>query len=233
MSEIPDGQGQGTGRLDEARKVATPMDESTFEGRHSEPRDPTNGPVSEGPVAEKLSDPVGGMTEGSEASTAHEPLKQTPEERARSTDPDHISFMRYASPSREAGGQSHSRILSFAGVGAHPLSTSFKFPPSQGLTNRAPKKFGSGDHEDEEKLPHWQYPNYLTRHTTGRNAQFYGLTKAEREHLGGVEYRAITLLAWVVPVYFVLWQLLGCVGLGAYMAANKASTSRENGFNPW
>ena len=78
-----------------------------------------------------------------------------------------------------------------------------------------------------------RYPNYLTRHTTGRNAQFFGLTKPEREHLGGVEYRAITLLAYVVPIYFVLWQLLGCIGLGAYMAHNKADVSRANGINPW
>jgi hypothetical protein len=79
----------------------------------------------------------------------------------------------------------------------------------------------------------FQYPHYLTRHTTGRNAQFYGLSKAEREHLGGVEYRAITLLAYVVPIYFILWQLLGCVGLAAYFAHNKPSVARENGINPW
>jgi hypothetical protein len=78
-----------------------------------------------------------------------------------------------------------------------------------------------------------RYPNYLTRHTTGRNAQFFGLSKAEREHLGGVEYRAITLLAYIVPAYFLLWQVLGCMGLAAYMAHNKASVTRANGINPW
>jgi len=77
------------------------------------------------------------------------------------------------------------------------------------------------------------YPHYLTRHTTGRNAQFYGLSREEREHLGGVEYRAITLLGWVVPLYFVLWQLLGCIGLGAYMKMNKEEVIRANGINPW
>ena len=84
----------------------------------------------------------------------------------------------------------------------------------------------------EEPLPQWQYPQYLTRYTTGRNGQFYGLSRAEREHLGGVEYRAIQLLSFVVPIYFVLWQLLGCLGLAAYLVNNKASTARENGINP-
>jgi hypothetical protein len=72
----------------------------------------------------------------------------------------------------------------------------------------------TGGQEDLPGLSH--YPHYLTPNTTGRNARFFGLSKEERKHLGGVEYRAIELLAWVVPAYFILWQLLGCLGLGAY-----------------
>jgi hypothetical protein len=85
----------------------------------------------------------------------------------------------------------------------------------------------------KEGLSNQMYPHYLTRHTTGRNAQFFGLSRAEREHLGGVEYRAITLLGWVVPIYFVLWQLLGCLGLGAYTAHHKRAIAEGNGINPW
>ena len=88
------------------------------------------------------------------------------------------------------------------------------------------------DEKDEEPPEGW-YPRYLTQHTTGRNGQIFGLSRAEREHLGGVEYRAIQLLAWIVPIYFVLWQLLGCSGLAAYVAHNKANIARENGINPW
>jgi hypothetical protein len=104
------------------------------------------------------------------------------------------------------------------------------------MLNRMGKKAKDSEQSVEdaaEGLSSDMYPHYLTRHTTGRNAQFFGLTRAEREHLGGVEYRAITLLAWVVPTYYVLWQLLGCLGLGAYMAHNKADTARGNGINPW
>lgn len=126
----------------------------------------------------------------------------------------------------------HPRMLNFVGVGAHPNSTSAYKPNSSGLINRRGYESRSGD-EGDDPLDHYQYPSYLTRRTTGRNAQFYGLTRAERDHLGGVEYRAITLLAWVVPAYFILWQFLGCIGLGAYMAHNKASVAEQNGINPW
>ena len=67
----------------------------------------------------------------------------------------------------------------------------------------------------------------------GRNSQFHSLTLEERERLGGVEYRAIVLLELIVPLYFVLWQLIGCIGLGAYVAVNRPDTALQNGLNPW
>lgn len=139
---------------------------------------------------------------------------------------DRISFMP-TSPAAD-----HHRVLTFAGVGAHPHSTSFKPPYTGGIYQRG-RKSTKDDHEKDEEAPEGWYPHYLTPNTTGRNAQFFGLTSSEREHLGGVEYRAIQLLAWIVPIYFVLWQLLGCLGLGAYMAYNKAKTATDNGINPW
>ncbi|EOO02380.1 putative cation transporter protein [Phaeoacremonium minimum UCRPA7] len=75
--------------------------------------------------------------------------------------------------------------------------------------------------------------NFLTGRAAGRNGQFHDLTTEEREHLGGCEYRALKVLAVIVPLYFFLWQLLGCVGLGAWMAYNQPNTARENGINPW
>lgn len=68
---------------------------------------------------------------------------------------------------------------------------------------------------------------------TGRNAQFHHLTKEEREQLGGCEYRALRLLALVVPLYFALWQFLGCVSLGAWIAHNKPEVATANGLSPW
>lgn len=66
-----------------------------------------------------------------------------------------------------------------------------------------------------------------------RNSEFHGLTAHEREKLGGYEYRAVSFLAWLVPVYFVAWQLLGCLGCAAWVAMNQPDTAYVNGLNPW
>jgi hypothetical protein len=66
-----------------------------------------------------------------------------------------------------------------------------------------------------------------------RNSQFHGLTERERERLGGHEYRAVTLLAWLVPAYSIMFQLLGCLGCGAWVAYNRPDTATANGINPW
>lgn len=163
-------------------------------------------------------------------------------------DADHISAMRPASSARRetdgdfdpgadtsAAGPPH-RILNFASSDVHPSTLLRR------LKRKTTASDSRGDRESDlnldlkrqnTELDQATYPHYLTRHTTGRNAQFYGLSREEREHLGGVEYRAITLLGWVVPLYFVLWQLLGCIGLGAYMKMNKEEVIRANGINPW
>lgn len=70
-------------------------------------------------------------------------------------------------------------------------------------------------------------------HKYSRNSSFHNLSERERQKLGGAEYRALSLLSIIVPVYFLLWQLLGGLGAGAYIARNKAALSRSNGLNPW
>ncbi|KFY49332.1 hypothetical protein V496_10086 [Pseudogymnoascus sp. VKM F-4515 (FW-2607)] len=146
---------------------------------------------------------------------------------------DHISFM----PHDASSTSERRRVSSLVDDGAHPSSTSFNAPFTDGRCRRGKEmELEEGkekEKEKEEELPESWFPGYLTKHTTGRNGQFFGLSRAERDHLGGVEYRAIQLLAWIVPIYFVLWQLLGCLGLAAYVAHNKASIARENGINPW
>ncbi|MCJ1398338.1 hypothetical protein MMC11_001536 [Xylographa trunciseda] len=84
-----------------------------------------------------------------------------------------------------------------------------------------------------EKPDHGTQKYFKSGGTIGRNSQFYSLTAAERERLGGVEYRAIMLLEIIVPAYFVLWQLFGCIGLGAWIALNAADTTSQNGLNSW
>ncbi|KUJ23762.1 TrkH-domain-containing protein [Mollisia scopiformis] len=229
--------------VDEGRK---PDERSEFESRHSEPRDPAvdTGKENVWPespnrtiAAEEESTnkengkPANGTTEPSAGN--HKPKVEDETDkidegvqrrtRQRSIDSTHISY--------------EHRVLSFRNVNnARPTTMSAYQSPRQangeGLLNRMENR-AKVLKDEVTHLDHSLYPTYLTRHTTGRNAQFYGLTRAEREHLGGVEYRAITLLAWIVPIYFVLWQLLGSIGLGWYFANNKRSTAEENGINPW
>lgn len=66
-----------------------------------------------------------------------------------------------------------------------------------------------------------------------RNSTFHNLTEAERQKLGGVEYKALLWLSWIVPLYLVLWQLLGALGCAAWVAYNRPGTARANGLNPW
>ncbi|KAI1353467.1 TrkH-domain-containing protein [Xylaria sp. FL0043] len=70
-------------------------------------------------------------------------------------------------------------------------------------------------------------------HKIGRNSGFHGLTIEEKEKLGGTEYRALRLLSIVVPVYFVSWQFLGSLALGAWIANNQPQPALDNAISPW
>ncbi|KAL2678416.1 hypothetical protein Neosp_009162 [[Neocosmospora] mangrovei] len=75
--------------------------------------------------------------------------------------------------------------------------------------------------------------HFLGSRSSSRNGQFHSLTSEERENLGGCEYRALKALAVLVPLYFFLWQFLGCVALGAWINNYKPDTAKANGINPW
>lgn len=85
---------------------------------------------------------------------------------------------------------------------------------------------------DQDKVD-FTMQHFLKGRASGHKGQFHSLSSDEREHLGGCEYLALKALAVLVPVYFFLWQFLGCVALGAWMNNNMPETSRANGINPW
>ncbi|KAL6713821.1 hypothetical protein ACLMJK_008315 [Lecanora helva] len=132
----------------------------------------------------------------------------------------------FASPSSPVRERQHGRILSMQGIGArhniqnHPLKAPLPIYPDQ-----LPKISEAQEH------PFWL--DLLSKEFVGRNSQFKGLSLADREHLGGVEYRALCILAVLVPAYFISWQLLGCIGLGAYVANNRADVTKVNAEHPW
>ena len=135
----------------------------------------------------------------------------------------------FVSPSSPVRTRPHNRVFSMQGVGArqqllnHPNKTSrLEYPSSPPAT----EKTAMG-------LPNDKQDRFGLTGFIGRNSQFSSLTVAERERLGGVEYRAVTFLSVIVPMYFFLWQFLGCLGLAAYVAHNRPGTARDNGLNPW
>lgn len=73
----------------------------------------------------------------------------------------------------------------------------------------------------------------LLARAAGRNAQFHGLSREERRVLGGCEYRALRVLAVIVPLYFFLWQFIGCMALGAWINRHRPEPPLRNGVNPW
>ena len=178
-------------------------------------------PADQGWLEEGL--PVGGAdAESREPRPSGEPLSVNTGVTRRIT---------FASPSSPTRRREHGRLLTMQGVGArqnllnHPVKT----PPP--IYDDLPK-LGEGAALTEETKRHGVY-GFMLNGFIGRNSQFSSLTLAERERLGGVEYKAVTILALIVPLYFVLWQLLGCIGLGWYVANNRTAATDVNAENPW
>ena len=68
---------------------------------------------------------------------------------------------------------------------------------------------------------------YLTFDATVTgNSHFHNLTHAQRNELGGVEYRALDVLAWLIPAYWLGWFLLAIVITTPYMASRSAAQYR-------
>ncbi|KAH6706528.1 cation transport protein-domain-containing protein [Leptodontidium sp. MPI-SDFR-AT-0119] len=167
----------------------------------------------------------------------HEDVPDTPHlqdaarKQNRGPGQDHITFVpgtiyRAATTGTETNGiYQHSRLLSMQGVGARSTASLPQWLPSGAAKMRSQSPPAHADSHTDKYFPSSGF--------IARNSQFYNLGEAERERLGGVEYKAIQLLSVIVPLYFILWQLLGCLGIGAYVANNRADTTRKNGLNPF
>ena len=139
--------------------------------------------------------------------------------------PGHIMFTDIASqPTRR-----HTRILSMSGVGARPNNLNHPRGISRPIDRIPSRVFADEKPQSSQKSNKWFPSNGFI----ARNSQFHNLSLEERELLGGVEYRAITLLEVIVPIYFVLWQLIGSVGIGAWIAKHGTAATKVNALNPW
>lgn len=137
--------------------------------------------------------------------------------------------IRFQSPPPHERHHRHTQIFSGAGVGAFDLSRHPRNASQSTLSHPTP-------FDDNTRRP--SFPNldkYIktVNGLVGRNSQFYNLSVAEREELGGLEYQAVSLLSIIVPAYFVTWQLIGAIGCGTYINLNRPSVARTNGLNPY
>ncbi|KAI0763530.1 TrkH-domain-containing protein [Trametes elegans] len=57
--------------------------------------------------------------------------------------------------------------------------------------------------------------------TVKRNSAFYGLSAENIEELGGVEYRALSSLAWIIPTYYIGLLSISFVVTAPYMSLPK------------
>lgn len=101
----------------------------------------------------------------------------------------------------------------------------------------ASKEYTSNDGDDitesEDPSEHMSFRYFLKHRASGHHGEFHSLTSEERTQLGGCEYSALQVLAYIVPIYFILWQLLGCLALGAWINNHMPDTARQNGISPW
>lgn len=148
----------------------------------------------------------------------------------------HTSHTSHTSQTTQPARRRTNNLFSFTGVGARPgvnlrPETSFDLssPPTPTSLSRAPTNADTNPHARRDISKYLDSPQGWI----ARNSQFYGLTEDEREALGGVEYRAVSLLAWLVPSYFVLFQLIASIGCGGYIALNKPEVAASFGVNPW
>lgn len=72
-----------------------------------------------------------------------------------------------------------------------------------------------------------QFAPYLTfdAMVTG-NSHFRNLTAAQRNELGGVEYRALNMLAWLIPAYWFACVCVGILLIAPYMSSPAGAAYR-------
>lgn len=114
------------------------------------------------------------------------------------------------------------------GLAAHPRHSEPSLDDEQAILDSAEDIASEKTQGDVSSKLH-NYVDTITGYL-GRNSQFFALTEKERRQLGGIEYDALCILSYVVALYFVLFQLIGAIGCGAWMQINQPETALANGI---
>lgn len=81
------------------------------------------------------------------------------------------------------------------------------------------QSFFSARSEERDPMPYLSYAP-----TVGRNSLFVDLTEEQREELGGVEYRSLKTLAWILCFYYIGFHLFGIVSLVPWIETTRWAT---------
>jgi len=89
--------------------------------------------------------------------------------------------------------------------------------------------FVSQERETSDPLPYLSYAA-----TIGRNSIFVDLTEEQREELGGIEYRSLKTLAWVLIAYYFGFFIFGIVLLLPWIIRDQRYSTlvRSDGISP-
>jgi Trk-type K+ transport system membrane component len=88
----------------------------------------------------------------------------------------------------------------------------------------------SHDKRDIDPLPYLSYAA-----TIGRNSTFVDLTEEQREELGGIEYRALKTLAWILMCYYIGTFIVAFIIMVPWIVRSDpgyADVIREDGQSP-
>jgi Trk-type K+ transport system membrane component len=85
-----------------------------------------------------------------------------------------------------------------------------------GARSKSFASFLSQERQSSDPLPYLSYSA-----TIGRNSTFVDLTEEQREELGGIEYRSLKTLAWVLMTYYFGFFLFGIVLLLPWIIRDK------------
>ncbi|GAB1199223.1 hypothetical protein APSETT444_008569 [Aspergillus pseudonomiae] len=122
----------------------------------------------------------------------------------------------------------HHRVFPMVGVGARPDLNNHPRDAIPNLPLREESEISrlKGMIQGTQKY-------FASRGVISRNSQFHGLTPDERDRLGGVEYKAVSFLAVIVALYWLMFLIIGIIGVGGWLEANHPDISRENGLSPF
>lgn len=173
---------------------------------------------------ESVSSNVNGQMHPKNAATVQETPAQSSaiDDQIQWTDDDQVTM------NDEQRHHHHHRVFHMAGVGARPdLNNHPRDVTPLPLFNDEPLGFGlKGIIRGTQKY-------FSSKGLVSRNSQFHGLSSVEREELGGVEYKAVSFLSWIVSLYYIMFILLGIIGVGGWLQANHPEVTRQNGLDPF